>query len=153
MEVSDRTVNMAKHLLGFSYQKVNDIPNEFPPLGQWLHQLSEYRYPGAEILAWLQALEQCSVTMAQIYKDVVLVQPDYDQHIDYINDVYDHYSAIPGLLYLLGEPEGGERCNLFQQMLTHQYTYSDLTIAQLDYELGSLTAWLHYLKREDVPQE
>lgn len=153
MEVSDRTLLMANRLLGFSWRQVNDIPNEFPPLGQWLHQLAEYRYPGSEILAWLQALEQHSVVMAQHYKDHVLTLPDYDQHIDYIQDVEAYYATLPGLLALLGEPVGDERRNLFQQLLTHQYTYSDLSVAQLDYELGSLTSWLHYLQRDDIPKE
>lgn len=153
MEVSDRTLLMANRLLGFSWQKVNDIPNEFPPLGQWLHQLAEYRYPGSEILAWLQALEQHSKTMAQHYKEHVLTLPDYDQHTDYIHEILPFCEALPGLLDLLGQPVGEERKNLFQQLLTHQYTYSDLSVAQLDYEIGSLTSWLHYLQRGDIPKE
>ena len=152
-DVSECTMLMAKQLLGFTWRQINDIPNEFPPLGHWLHQLSGYRYPGAEILTWLQALEQHSEVMAQHYKDHVLTQADYDQHVDYIHEVQPFCETLPGLLDLLGQPEGDLRTNLFQQLLTHQYTYSDLTVAQLDYEVGSLTSWLHYLQRDDVPKE
>jgi hypothetical protein len=152
-EVSDRTVLMANRLLGYSWQKVNDIPNEFPPLEQWLHQLSEYRYPGAEVLAWLQTLEQHSVVLAQHYKDHILTLPDYDQHTDYLWTMTEFCEQQPGLLDLLGQPDVAARSDLFKQLLTHQYTYSDLTVAQLDYEIGALTGWLHYLHRTDLPKE
>jgi hypothetical protein len=152
-ENNDRTLLMANRLLGFSWAKVNDIPNEFPPLEQWLHQLSEYRYPGHEILAWLKALEQQSAILAQLYTEQVLSLPDYDQHTDYCWTLNETYSALPDLLNLLGQPDEAERDNLFKQLLTHQYTYTNFTLAQLDYEIGSLTGWLHYLNREDIPKE
>jgi hypothetical protein len=153
MDVSDDTRLMASELLKMSYTEVSDIPEDFPPLCDWLHQLVGGRYEGGAVLAWLQALVSASELMAPLYQTQVLDQPDYDQHIDYPTEVLNIGHSIPGLVDLLDRPDDEQALYYFKQLITFQYTYGDISIAQMDYEMDALHMFLHYLKRTDIPKE